>query len=543
MKKNINVNIFGNLYPIDEDAYELLLKYNENMRRYYANHEGGDEIADDVEHRVAELLSELKANGVQAITIEHVSDIIRRIGDPQDFEDNAETPRDSATEETPKEENQATTDGRATRKLFRDPEDKIVGGVVSGICHYLGIEDALIPRLLVVVLLFISFSTLAIIYLVAMVLIPEARTPEDRLRMYGKPVSAKAISEELMNGVNSARTFVQNPTTQDRARGCLSGLLRLILALFAISILLVLLGLFITFIVCAVSVVLGVGFMADFGLSKMIYLIPTWMTWTCITSLLCLILIPFFVIIRWLLKRADTPDMSASARITLFAAWLVALLLLIITAISIREKVEENFKNDPKEFLSQDCISMLNRFKMHINTLSGSDTDISFWSVTPDGEDPNDYHKLIQVKLDEDNDNDFLFDIGRSEAVSPGRYCIEGFVNSNGTGAVIYAYIAGDDTHTAVFEIPTYKTSNIKEMNPDSIRSLSYLSSSNPNDSTWVMFRDLASTYSWDYARLEVQVDEPGTLEFGYANLPRFSSEVNDVTCFKASQLKVRKLE
>ena len=87
MKKNISVNIFGTLYPIDEDAYELLQKYNDNMRRYYSKREGGDEIADDVEHRVAELLSELRANGTEAITIEHVKEIINRIGDPQDMDD------------------------------------------------------------------------------------------------------------------------------------------------------------------------------------------------------------------------------------------------------------------------------------------------------------------------------------------------------------------------------------------------------------------------------------------------------------------------
>ena len=68
MKRNISVNIFGVLYHIDEDAYELLQQYNENMRRYYSKREGGEEIADDVEHRVAELLSELQSKGVIAIT-------------------------------------------------------------------------------------------------------------------------------------------------------------------------------------------------------------------------------------------------------------------------------------------------------------------------------------------------------------------------------------------------------------------------------------------------------------------------------------------
>ena len=63
MKKNINMNLFGTLYAIDEDAYELLNRYLENMKRYFSRKEGGEEIADDIEHRMAELLSELKAEG------------------------------------------------------------------------------------------------------------------------------------------------------------------------------------------------------------------------------------------------------------------------------------------------------------------------------------------------------------------------------------------------------------------------------------------------------------------------------------------------
>ena len=68
MKKNITINLFGALYNIDEDAYDLLFRYQEDMKRYFAGREGGEEIADDIEHRVAELMAELKASGVEAIT-------------------------------------------------------------------------------------------------------------------------------------------------------------------------------------------------------------------------------------------------------------------------------------------------------------------------------------------------------------------------------------------------------------------------------------------------------------------------------------------
>lgn len=90
MKKNITINMFGSLYAIDEDAYALLKSYLENMRRYFSKKEGGDEIADDVEHRVAELMEELKQNGKEACDIDDVQNIIHRIGDPEQM-DSGET--------------------------------------------------------------------------------------------------------------------------------------------------------------------------------------------------------------------------------------------------------------------------------------------------------------------------------------------------------------------------------------------------------------------------------------------------------------------
>jgi hypothetical protein len=79
MKKNITINLFGQLYNIDEDAYELLNNYEESLRHHFSKQEDGAEIFNDIEARIAELLSEQKAKGVEAISIEHVQDIIKRI--------------------------------------------------------------------------------------------------------------------------------------------------------------------------------------------------------------------------------------------------------------------------------------------------------------------------------------------------------------------------------------------------------------------------------------------------------------------------------
>ena len=90
MKKNITINLCGRLFNIDEDAYELLFNYMETLRNYFKREEGGDEIADDIEERIAELLDELKASGVEAVNIDHVKDIINRVGQPEQMEADTE---------------------------------------------------------------------------------------------------------------------------------------------------------------------------------------------------------------------------------------------------------------------------------------------------------------------------------------------------------------------------------------------------------------------------------------------------------------------
>ena len=82
MKKNITINLFGELYAIDEDAYELLNNYLESMKRYFSRRTDGAEIADDIEHRVAELLWEKREAGMSAVNIETVRGIGYRLQNP-----------------------------------------------------------------------------------------------------------------------------------------------------------------------------------------------------------------------------------------------------------------------------------------------------------------------------------------------------------------------------------------------------------------------------------------------------------------------------
>ena len=75
MKRNITINMCGRLFAIDEDAYEVLSTYETSLRRYFQGREGGDEIADDLEERMAELLEELRGDD-EAVSIQHVQEVI-----------------------------------------------------------------------------------------------------------------------------------------------------------------------------------------------------------------------------------------------------------------------------------------------------------------------------------------------------------------------------------------------------------------------------------------------------------------------------------
>ena len=213
MKKNININLFGTLYAIDEDACTLLENYLDNMRSYFAKRDGGDEIFDDIEHRVAEHLWSLKENGMTAIDIDTVKQIISSIGNPDEMESGVEEVADSKIEETSdaeadsedKEQSEGEDQGEgegkdngqsegkaqsesnsnasndtdnnttaeetvggkwidrvlhhvSTHRFYRDGKDKIGGGVISGLCHYCGGGDIVVWRVGTVLFLMAAFA-------------------------------------------------------------------------------------------------------------------------------------------------------------------------------------------------------------------------------------------------------------------------------------------------------------------------------------------------------------------------------------------------
>lgn len=152
MKKIININLSGRVIPIEDSAYEKLQAYIESLRRYFANEEGRDEIINDIESRIAELMSEKIRLGSSAITDADVSEIVSSMGTVEDFEAvENETAAASSSSQQSNQQNYSYTEKKPRGRLYRDTNDKFIGGVCSGIASYLNVDPAVVRLLFAII--------------------------------------------------------------------------------------------------------------------------------------------------------------------------------------------------------------------------------------------------------------------------------------------------------------------------------------------------------------------------------------------------------
>jgi phage shock protein PspC (stress-responsive transcriptional regulator) len=200
MNKTVNINLAGIFFHIDEDAYLKLQRYLEAIKRSFTDSQGRSEIISDIEARIAELFSERTENDKQVISSKQVDEVIAIMGQPEDY---------LIDEELFEDEPKSTYRSKSTtsKKLFRDTENSYIGGVASGLGHYLGIE-AVWVRLLWVLLALGSGGTFILIYILFWVLVPEAKTTADKLTMTGEPVNISNIEKKIKDGFESVSETV-----------------------------------------------------------------------------------------------------------------------------------------------------------------------------------------------------------------------------------------------------------------------------------------------------------------------------------------------
>jgi phage shock protein PspC (stress-responsive transcriptional regulator) len=174
MKQVININFQGRVVPIEVTAFDLLKNYTDSLNRHFANEEGKEEIINDIESRIGELFQERISKGATCITDDDVNAIIKSMGSPEDFEtmDDAQS---SSSASSSSSQQESTTAGAPTgnKRLYRNENDKVLGGVCSGLANYFNI-DVVIARIIFVVLLFSGVGFLT--YIIMWIAVPSSAT-------------------------------------------------------------------------------------------------------------------------------------------------------------------------------------------------------------------------------------------------------------------------------------------------------------------------------------------------------------------------------
>ena len=183
MKKTFTISISDTIFHIDEDAYEVLKKYMVNIKEHFHNTEDGKEIVSDIEYRLSELFTEKNDDNV--ITLEKVGNVIEIMGQPEIFD----------------EENDVVIPEKIKRRLYRDPEHKIISGVCGGIAAYFE-TDPTIVRIITILLSFISFGAIFIAYIILWVIVKKAETTTQKLEMRGENVTVKNIEKFIKETIN-----------------------------------------------------------------------------------------------------------------------------------------------------------------------------------------------------------------------------------------------------------------------------------------------------------------------------------------------------
>src|ERR1051325_9344194 len=170
MKKIININLSGRVIPIEDTAYEKLQAYIESLRRYFVNEEGRDEIINDIESRIAELMNEKIRKGADRVTDDDVNEIIASMGRPEDFDAQEAEPASTASQQS-NQQQYTYTEKKPRGRLYRDTNDKFIGGVCSGIAAYMNVDPAIV-RILFAIVTFGGFGLGFLIYILLWMILP-----------------------------------------------------------------------------------------------------------------------------------------------------------------------------------------------------------------------------------------------------------------------------------------------------------------------------------------------------------------------------------
>jgi len=362
MNKTININLGGFFFHIDEEAYQKLRRYLESISKSLSDDpQGKNEIIADIEARISELLSEKITEARQVVNENDIDDIIKIMGQPEDYTEAEESYTESA--------HSYNRNSASGKKLFRDGDDKFLGGVASGIAHYFDIDTIWIRLGLLALFFGAGFGFL--IYIILWILLPEAKTTAEKLQMEGEPVNidniekkirkefntvsenvsefANKASEKIKDGASELsekmnQTFAGKTKKNNGIQDLFETLGKIILAIF--KVIGKFIGVIIIFVSAAVilSLIIGgfsVGSLEFLNVDGQFLQYPPFFydavlpRWILVLSVFLLIGIPFLIlfILGLRILSSSVRKLSKTASLTLLGIWIVALLAMIFTGL------------------------------------------------------------------------------------------------------------------------------------------------------------------------------------------------------------------
>lgn len=193
MKKVVHINLGGKEFIINENAYTVLDKYLNTIEKHFSKSEGFEGILYDIEVRMGELFEEDNKHG-KIIDMPKLERAMNTMGRPEDFTDAEEQTKSK------RKKSKSYTGAKQGKKLYRDDENRIIGGVASGLSAYFGINDPIFVRLFFVIFCLLGGSGV-IAYIIMMIAIPKAETSSDYLAMRGEEINIDNIAKTVQEGI------------------------------------------------------------------------------------------------------------------------------------------------------------------------------------------------------------------------------------------------------------------------------------------------------------------------------------------------------
>ncbi len=323
MKKTLTINLNKIVFHIDEDAYQLLRSYLDEIANHFQKSDEKNDIMFDIEARISELFSEKTKSQSSVITIEDVEEVIETMGKPSQYTEEEEYDGDNNTQNNNREYSY-----KAHRKLYRDIDNDMLGGVLSGLAAYLN-WDVTALRIAFILLVLFTSGTFIFIYIIMWMVVPKAISISQKMEMRGEHVTIDSLNKKKVDTELNDDNNLYRGRSNSRSHSFLKVLLTIFLVGFVgIIVIPVLFSLIVAafaLLIALPAAILGIGsaFWVFPDITPAITSISTNSLVMLTIASLLIVATPIFILVYWLKGRNQKEERSSTP-------YWIALLLLFV---------------------------------------------------------------------------------------------------------------------------------------------------------------------------------------------------------------------